>query len=49
MGLVPLLEGRAVVELGEASAVIEDSRGQRMTFRKHPAPAERVLVWDMTT
>ena len=49
MGLVPMLGGRAVIEIGETWAVIESDRGQRMTWRKHPAPAERILIWESAT
>ena len=48
MGLVPMLGGALVVEIDETSAAVEDAKGRRLTYRKHPAPAARVAVWELS-
>ena len=47
MGLVVLLHGRRVVELHADGAVIQNLRGQRTSFTRHPAPSARVAVWKL--
>ena len=46
-GLVLLIQGCTVVEIDETSAAIEDAKGRRLTYRRHPAPGERVPVWEL--
>ncbi len=47
MGLVPLLQGRAVSALTKDSAAIKTASGRSLTFRRRASPpAERCLVWE---
>ena len=50
-GLVRLLNGRPIVALTEAEAVIECETGARQTYRRKPpgvVPAgEQVLLWEI--
>ncbi len=48
MGLVPLLNGAAIVALSHSEAVIEKSNGARLTFRRRGQVSdEACLIWHL--
>lgn len=50
MGLVPILNGAAIVALSDTEAAIEKPKGTRVTFRRRgQVPDETCLIWELET
>lgn len=47
LGLVPLLDGGAVVALDASAATIETTSGSRLRYRRHVSPDGRVRLWEI--
>ena len=47
MGLVPILEGRAVVKINHERAVIRQYDGRNLNFTKPTTPDLCVLIWEL--
>jgi hypothetical protein len=47
MGLLWLLNGRRLVMMGDAAAVIESADGVCQTYRRLAAQPGRVLAWEI--